>query len=501
MAAAEGQVRRDMWGQEYRTSSADCAAALDAYYAAFMSFGRGRVAAVLRAAAADPTCALAAAHAAQSVAPRDPAGAAAFLNAAADNLGKATEYERAVFGTLSVLVGEKRDEEVAIERHFELLEQFPRDLLSLKRAQLICFYMGKPDLSLKFVQQVLPKNQDQNFIYGMLAFPLLELGRMDEAERAARRGLAINKNDFWSQHNLCHVFQQECRFREATEFMESCSPSWEACTSFLLTHNWWHVAVCYLEAESPLCKVLEIYDHNIMKELEKSDCETAEVYLNGLGLLLRLFIRGHIDSAKERLTTLLDALKNESIWHVEWLLDLLILWALSSMGELKSAHNMLESLKSRSDMLSLVFCRNTRRFINSTKSEKQPDCRVRLMDRNRQQAMQKAIKLAEAAYEYGKGDHMKVYDTLGPDFDALGYKMIGASDEQVDVFNEVWYTVLINAGETSKAIEILGKQIRKREGAPFLWRLLEKSYSLAGRSADASVASKKANALQSSYFH
>ncbi|XP_066383042.1 uncharacterized protein [Miscanthus floridulus] len=473
MAAADGEVRRDMWGQEYRTSSADCAAALDAYYAAFMSFGRGRVAAVLRAAAADPTCALASAHAANAVAPRDPAGAAAFLAAAKDNLGKATEYERAVFGTLSLLVGEGWDVEVAIERHFELLKQFPRDILSLKRAQLICFYLGKPDLSLKFVQQVLPKNQDQNFIYGMLAFPLLELGRMDEAERAARKGLAINKNDFWSQHNLCHVFQQECRFREATKFMESCSPSWEACTSFLLTHNWWHVAVCYLEAESPLCKVLEIYDHNIMKELEKSDCEAAEVYLNALGLLLRLYIRGHIDSAKERLTTLLDALKNESIWHAEWLLDLLILWALASMSELKSADNMLESLKSR----------------------------VRSMDRNRQQAMQKAIKLAEAAYEYGKGDHMKVFDTLGPDFDALDYKMIGASDEQVDVFNEVWYTVLINAGETSKAIEILGKQIRKREGAPFLWRLLEKAYSLDGRSTDASVASKKANALQSAYFH
>jgi hypothetical protein len=95
--------------------------------------------------------------------------------------------------------------------------------------------------------------------------------------------------------------------------MESCSPSWEACTSFLyvvlhavcillmqvnsyelsfffvshrLTHNWWHVAVCYLEAESPLCKVLEIYDHNIMKELEKSDCETAEVLCLLLVILL-----------------------------------------------------------------------------------------------------------------------------------------------------------------------------------------------------------------------
>ncbi|XP_062212088.1 uncharacterized protein LOC133913061 isoform X2 [Phragmites australis] len=444
-AAAEGkEVRRDLWGQEYRTSSADCAAALDAYYAAFMSFGRGRGAAILRAAAADPSCALASALAAHFVGPRDPAAAAVFLAAAADNLGKATEYERAVFRTLSALLGEERDHEVALDRHFELLKGFPRDLMSLKRAQLICFYMGRPDTSLKFVEQVLPENQDRNYIYGMLAFPLLELGRMDEAERAARKGLSINKNDVWSQHNLCHVFQQKCRFREATEFMESCSPSWTACSSFMFTHNWWHVAVCYLEGESPLPKVLEVYDQYIMSELEKSDCEPAEVYLNALGLLLRLYVRGHIDPAKERLTALLDALKNESIWHVEWLLDLLILWALSSMSEFKSAHNMLESLKSR----------------------------VSSMDRSRQQVMQKAIQLAEAVYEYGKGEHKKVFDTLGPDFDALGYKMIGASDEQVDVFNEVWYTVLINAGETSKAIEVLGKQIRKREGASFLWRLL-----------------------------
>uniref|UniRef100_A0A453H3S6 Tetratricopeptide repeat protein 38 n=1 Tax=Aegilops tauschii subsp. strangulata TaxID=200361 RepID=A0A453H3S6_AEGTS len=146
---------------------------------------------------------------------------------------KATEYERAVFRALSALVGEDRDTEVAVDRHFELLKEFPRDLMSLKRAQLLCFYVGRPDTSLKFVQQVLPENQDRNYIYGMLAFPLLELGRMDEAEIAARKGLAINKNDFWSQHNMCHVFQQECRFREATEFMESCSPSWTSCSSFM----------------------------------------------------------------------------------------------------------------------------------------------------------------------------------------------------------------------------------------------------------------------------
>ncbi|XBH53897.1 hypothetical protein VPH35_076304 [Triticum aestivum] len=345
--------------------------------------------------------------------------------------------------------------------------------MSLKRAQLLCFYVGRPDTSLKFVQQVLPENQDRNYIYGMLAFPLLELGRMDEAEIAARKGLAINKNDFWSQHNMCHVFQQECRFREATEFMESCSPSWTSCSSFMFTHNWWHVAVCYLEGEAPIRKVMEVYDQNIMKELDRSDCEPAEVYVNALGLLLRLYVRGEIGPAKERLTPLLDELKNESIWHAEWLLDLLILWALSSMNEVKAAENLLDSLRSR----------------------------VSSMDMKRQQVMQKAIQLADAVYKYGKGEHKAVFDALGPDFDGLGYKMIGASDEQVDVFNEVWYTVLINSGETSTAIELLVKQISKREGAPFLWRLLEKAYTVEGRGADASVATEKANALQAAHFH
>lgn len=89
--------------------------------------------------------------------------------------------------------------------------------------------------------------------------------------------------------------------------------------------------------------------------------------------------------------------------------------------------------------------------------------------------------------------------------------MVGASDEQLDVFNEVWYSILLNTGRFSKgicitvrfylfiwydilldffyhelsflflksmwclqgtAIEVIEKQIKKREGAPFLWQLL-----------------------------
>ncbi|KAG2702765.1 hypothetical protein I3843_06G098500 [Carya illinoinensis] len=111
----------------------------------------------------------------------------------------------------------------------------------------------------------------------MLAFPLLELNQMADAEKAAKKGFEINGQDYWAQHALCHVLQYECRFEEAVQFMEGCSSSWSSCSSFMLTHNWWHVALCYLEAGSPIQRVLEIYDNCIWKELEKSDAVGPEV--------------------------------------------------------------------------------------------------------------------------------------------------------------------------------------------------------------------------------
>jgi len=42
----------------------------------------------------------------------------------------------------------------------------------------------------------------------MLAFPLLELGQMKEAEEAAKRGFEINNQDGWSQHAVGQSIRQ-----------------------------------------------------------------------------------------------------------------------------------------------------------------------------------------------------------------------------------------------------------------------------------------------------
>ncbi|KAK9277114.1 hypothetical protein L1049_006653 [Liquidambar formosana] len=463
-------VKRDRWGYEVKTTSDACISAINSFYHQVLSYGRER-SVILEAPAHDQSCVLGNILAAHFLCSADPPRAPFHLQAAKAHYEQATPYEKAVFDTVNYLVSADRDDDVAIELHSKLLEDFPKDLVSLKRAQVLCFYMGRPDLSLKIVEQVLPENQQENYIYGMLAFPLLELGRNADAERAARTGFEINKEDFWSQHALCHVLQYECRFKEAVEFMEECSSSWCSCSSFMYTHNWWHVALCYLEGNSSMRKVWEVYDNHIWKELERPDAGCTEVFLNALGLLLRVYVRCEIDLLEDRLKFIAGCVTDRATWYVEWLLDLLILWALASTGDFVKAEDLLKGLKSRFAMMS----------------------------NKKQELMQRGIMLAEALYEYGKGNYKEALELLGPDFDANDYKMIGASDEQLDVFNEVWFSMLLNTGQASKAIEVLEKRVEKREGVPFLWRLLEKGYAMAGRH-EATIVNEKASALETAYF-
>ncbi|XP_048231867.1 tetratricopeptide repeat protein 38 isoform X2 [Ricinus communis] len=451
----EGDLKLDRWGYQVKTNSDACISVINSYYHQVLSYGRERRV-ILEAPLHDHDCVLANILAAHFLCSGDSSRAAPYIQAAKSRLEEATLYEKAVFDTISSLISDNRDDDVAVECHAKLLNDYPKDLVSLKRAQVLCFYMGRPDLSLGLVQQVLSKNEREDYIYGLLAFPLLELGRISEAEKAARKGCEINKHDYWSQHAVCHVLQYECRFKEAVDFMEDCSSSWSPCSSFMLTHNWWHVALCYLEGHSSMQKVLGIYDHHIWKELERDGATSPE---------------GEFDAFKDRLKILADRVKDEANWYLEWLLDVLILWALAKTGELSKAEDLLNGLKSR----------------------------ISKMNKKKQQLMQRGVQLAEALYEYGRGNNKQALDVLGPDFNAYDCKMIGASDEQLDVFNEVWYSMLLNTGQATKAIEAIEEQIKKREGAPFMWRLLEKGYAMTGRH-EAKVAGEKAKALESAYF-
>ena len=55
------------------------------------------------------------------------------------------------------------------------------------------------------INQALSHNKQVGYIYGMWAFALLEMGRMSDAEKSALKGLELNKDDPWSQHNVSYL--------------------------------------------------------------------------------------------------------------------------------------------------------------------------------------------------------------------------------------------------------------------------------------------------------
>ncbi|XP_048501892.1 uncharacterized protein LOC104898004 isoform X2 [Beta vulgaris subsp. vulgaris] len=432
----EKGVKFDKWGYQVKTFSDKCISAINDFYDQVLNYGRKR-SIILEAPVHDGSCVLANTLAAYFSSSTHPSEALSFIQSAKSHYDESTDYEKAIFDAVSCLISEDRDDDDALQLHFKVLRE----------------------------------NEEEAYIHGMLSFPLLELGRMEDAERAARKALEINEHDVWAQHCLCHVLQYECRFPEAVQFMEECSPSWSSCSSFMYTHNWWHVALCYLEGHSPVVKVLDVYDHCIMKELDKDDATRPEVYLNALGLLLRLHIRGEISLFEDRLKNLAELLTDKALWYLEWQLDLLMLWALTSRNKLSDAQELLEGLK----------------------------LRVSKMNDKKQKLMQRGVSLAEAVYEYGRGNDEHALQLLGLDFNACDYKVIGASDEQLDVFNEVWYSLLLNTGQATKVIEVIERRFESRDGVPFLWRLLEKGYLMMGRE-EAVRAADKANHLESAYF-
>lgn len=466
-----GDVKLDRWGYQVKTSSDACISAINAYYHQVLTYGRRR-SVIIEAPNHDGRCVLGNILAVHFLCSSDPSRAHLYLQAAKDRLEQATSYEKAVFAAVHSLICKERDDDLAFELHSELLQDFPRDLSSLKRAQVLCFYMGRPDLSLDLVLKVLPENQEEDYIYGMLAFPLLELGRIEEAEEAAKRGLEINEKDPWSQHNLCHVLQYGCRYKEAVEFMEKSSSSWGSLSSFMYTHNWWHVALCYLEGHAPIGKVIDVYDQCIWKELERDDSVCAEVYLNALGLLLRVYVRGLIPIFEDNLKILAARLTDQTTWYLEWHLDVLTLWALAYTKEFAKAEDLLQGLKNRFSKMS----------------------------KKKQQAMQRVMLLAQGLYEYGRGNDKVASELLGPEFDANHCKILGASDEQLDVFNEVLFSALLNSGQVLEAIEAIQRRVKTKEGDPFLWRLLERGYSMAGRE-EAIIVGRKAGALETAHFY
>jgi tetratricopeptide (TPR) repeat protein len=165
----------------------------------------------------------------------------------------------------------------------------PRDLLALKVAQDVYFFLGDQTNLRDVVERVLPAwpggTPGWGWVQGMAAFGQEEHGAYPLAEQRVGTALEVNPADVWAVHAGAHVFEMQGLRAEGVAFLSATRPDWEA--SYFAVHNWWHHGLFLVEA-GDLTEALDLYDRRIRPER----FETWLDLVDAASLLWRLDLYG-----------------------------------------------------------------------------------------------------------------------------------------------------------------------------------------------------------------
>jgi len=315
--ASDGGTLEDSFGLSLTTASSKCAAAVSSYYEAVLAYKPFSAWAVADdATSLDARCPLARVLAADFAFCKGDASRAKTLleecaaevasGAAATWTWREERYVKA--WSRWCLEG---DPSGCYDVLKEVVEKHPQDLFAVKRGHIMGLILGDGSRIMSIVEcaaAAVKCTPPPRFLYGMWSFGLEQQGKYEEAEAKAREGLAFEKDlgpDAWLDHSLAHAFyfQGDDMLDEALEFLESRCSSWSATElhPFLYTHNWWHLALLYVEKRS-FDKAIQIFDERLWPEKDLDLLKDPQVQLNALNLLWRLDTegRGQIELSRPR---------------------------------------------------------------------------------------------------------------------------------------------------------------------------------------------------------
>src|SRR5258706_3214506 len=181
-----------------------------------------------------------------------------------------------------------------LERTCELLDgilaEHPRDMLALKLANYLYFYMGDAKNVRDGPARALAAWDERAPGYAHLlalhAFGLEECGDYAAAERAGRRATELNPADPWAVHAVAHVMEMQDRGAEGAAWIEGLAPHWDA-ANFLRFHLWWHLALMRWGA-GRADEALALYDARVWGEGSSENLSLT----NDISLLARLELAG-----------------------------------------------------------------------------------------------------------------------------------------------------------------------------------------------------------------
>ena len=278
---------QDILGNPVSTGESAILAGIDDFVGGFLSY-ENRAAGILKTAAAAPDSALANAYAGALFmlleSPEGPVRARPFLERA-QAATAANAREKAFTAFLRAWLED--DVPAALTLSAAIVEEWPRDLVAVKLNQYLVFGHGDAAGMLRIALKAAPASADVPQMHGMLAFALEQCHLLADAETAARRALEMTEREPWAQHALAHVMLTTGRIDEGARFMTESSASWGGLNSFMISHNFWHLALFRL-SQGRADEVLNLYDTQCWAH----DRDYSQDQVGAVSLLARLELAG-----------------------------------------------------------------------------------------------------------------------------------------------------------------------------------------------------------------
>jgi len=284
-------VHRDRLGLELSAASGEAARAYDEAVWEYVSFGRDPGVKLKRALAADPKMPMALCLQGYFMHLMGLPGLIAKARAAHNALlsvGNSNSREKSHIAALGEWCeGELERACAAFE---EILRDHPRDILALKLANYLYFYLGDAANVRDSAARVLPAWDEGAPGYGHVlalhAFGLEESGDYAAAERSGRRATQIDPADPWAVHSVAHVMEMQDRAAEGAAWIETLAEHWEV-KNFFRFHLWWHLALMHWGLERH-AEALRLYDARVWGEGSSENLSLC----NDISLLARLELAG-----------------------------------------------------------------------------------------------------------------------------------------------------------------------------------------------------------------
>lgn len=306
----------------------------------------------------------------------------------------------------------------AVRLAHQVIEEFPHDLVVLKVAQYHEFNLGHAAGMLSLAQKAEDANKDLCHMHGLLAFAYEQCHLLDQAETSARRAIEIKRKEPWAHHALAHVLLTQGRINEGLAFLEDVSETWTDLNSFMVTHNWWHIALNYISL-GQYDKALKSYDDHVWGVWK----EYSQDQIGAVSLLLRLELVGV--NVGDRWKDVAAHLKTRTHDFVQPFLTMQYLYGLARAGA-PEADELMANLRG--------FVGKAPGFVQNAWSNV-------------------AVPACESLMAHARGDHETVVQKMIPTISRI--IEIGGSHAQRDLFEQVLLDSVIRTGRYSTAQQML----------------------------------------------